>query len=140
MPSIFNRFEYLFDDFRVQGCTAMEGDRYSQTPLPIDTMASSGTEEFEAAPSSARSASVAVQRSSLGIHFDGRRQNLLAEQIIAFVARQRLEVELDCLSDIGHCLLDRFPLRLASLQFGAPSVETVLVFLDYDARLCGSWI
>src|SRR5579871_155954 len=58
------------------------------------------------APSSARSASTAVKRGSLGIHFEGCRQNLPAEQVIAFVARQRLEVELDRFRNMGHSLLE----------------------------------
>jgi hypothetical protein len=48
-----------------------------------------------------------------------------------------VEVELNRFLYIGHRILERIPLRLASRQFGAPSVETVLVLLDYDARLAG---
>ncbi len=74
---------------------------------------------------------------SLDIHFDGGGQNLSTEQIVAFFDQKRLKVELNRFPDIGHGILERIPLRLASLQFGAPSVETVFIFLDYDARLAG---
>src|SRR5205823_11738564 len=85
--------------------------------------------------SNARSASLAVHRGSLGIHLDGRGQNLPAQEDITFLGRQRFEVELDRLSDVHEGLFKRTALRLTSLQLRAPGVETALVLFDYDARL-----
>src|SRR4051794_2103649 len=89
------------------------------------------------AANSARSASVAVQRGSLGIHLDGRRQDLLAEKKITLLGRERLEAELNCFFNVGQRLFERVALRLAPFQLGAPSVKAVLVFFDYDARFAG---
>jgi hypothetical protein len=57
------------------------------------------------AASNARSASTAVHRGSLGIHFDGSRENLAAEEDVALVHRQSLKIQLDCFFDIGNRLL-----------------------------------
>lgn len=37
---------------------------------------------------------------------------------------------LDCFLDIGGCLLKSVALRLATLEFGAPSVKAVLILLN----------
>jgi len=50
---------------------------------------------------------------------------------------QRFEVELNGLFDIRYSFFQGIPLRLAPLQFGAPSIETVLVLFDDDGRLAG---
>ena len=59
--------------------------------------------------------------------FDGGGENLLAERGGALVFRKGFQEEFDCLADIGKSLLDRVALRLAPLQFRAPSVTSVLV-------------
>ena len=71
----------------------------------------------------------------LGVNFDGRGKNLPAERHRALVIGQGLQEEIDCLTDVGESLLDRLPLRLASLQLRTPGVASVLVPLDYDADL-----
>ena len=48
MPGLFNGFEHLLDDFRVQICAAMERNRDSQRPPPVYAMAALGTEQLEA--------------------------------------------------------------------------------------------
>src|SRR5579884_1263323 len=78
--------------------------------------------------SNAFSASAAVQRGSLGIDFNGRRQNLLTQEHVALVRRQRLQVEFNGLADVGQGLFKAGALRLAALQFRAPGVIAVLVF------------
>src|SRR3954462_1810797 len=80
---------------------------------------------------------MAVHRGNLGIHLDGRGQNLPAQENITFLGRQRFEVELDRLLDVHDRLFKRIALRLTPLQLRAPSVETALVFFDYDTRLAG---
>ena len=67
--------------------------------------------------------------------FDGGGKNLLAERRRALVIGQGLQEQLNCLTDIGKSLLDGLSLRLASLQFRAPGVTSVLVPFDYDTDL-----
>ena len=69
------------------------------------------------------------------MNFDGGGENLTAERRRALVVGQGLQEELDCLTDVGKSLLDGLSLRLASLQFRAPGVTSVLVPFDYDTNI-----
>lgn len=64
------------------GC--IERDRDSHAALAIDSMAALRPEQFEASD----------HRGSLGIHFNGGRQNFPSEENITFVSRQGFEIEL----------------------------------------------
>src|ERR1035441_3251422 len=59
------------------------------------------------------SASAAVKRGSLGMNFDRGGKNFSAQRRGALFVGQGLQVEFDCLTDIGQSLLDRVSLRLA---------------------------
>lgn len=86
-------------------------------------------------PQGARSASTPVQRGSLGIDLDGGCENLLAQQDVAVLRRECLQVEFDGLADISQDFLKRSALCLAAPQFRTPGVVAVLVLLDDHARL-----
>jgi hypothetical protein len=104
--------------FGCKACAAMERNGDSQNTLAVDAMTALGAEQFEAGAEQRAFRLVVVHRGSLSIHFDGGGQNLLAEQNVAFFARKRLQVELNRFPDISHGILERIPLRLASLQLG----------------------
>ena len=67
--------------------------------------------------------------------FDRGSEDLPAQRRRALLIGQGLQEKFDCPTDIGKSLLDRPSLRLAALQFRAPSVTSVLVLLDYDTYL-----
>ena len=58
-----------------------------------------------------------------------------SKQRVAFIARQRFEVDLNGLLDIGHRIFERGALGLTPLQFRTPRVETVFVFFDDNSCL-----
>jgi hypothetical protein len=64
--SLFNDFEHLLDDFRVQSGAAAERNRDSQNTLAVDAMTAFGTQQL------------ADHRGTLGIHFYGSGQNFSA--------------------------------------------------------------
>ena len=84
----------------MQNRAPVEWHHNPQFEFAVDPMATFGPEQFEAGTSSARSASIAVHRGRLGIHFDCGGQNLATEENITFVAWQRFEVEFDRLLDV----------------------------------------
>jgi hypothetical protein len=82
---------------------------------------------------------MAVQRGSLGIHFDSRGKNLAAKEHIPLLDGHGFQVQFDCLFNVRDRLFQGDALGPAALQFGAPRVETVLVLLDDDTRLTGHY-
>src|SRR5580692_6475104 len=69
------------------------------------------------------------------MYFDGGGENLLAERGRTLFIGQRFQKQLNRFTDIGKAFLDGLSLRLASPQFRAPSVISVLVLFDYDTDL-----
>lgn len=67
------------------------------------------------------------------MYLDGGGEDFATEEDIALRFGQSLEVELDCFLDVGERFFESLALGLATLEFGAPSVEAVLVLLDYHA-------
>lgn len=61
----------------------------------------------------------------------------MAKENLPLVERQRFEVELDCFFDVRDGFFKRAALRLASLQFRAPSVKAMLVLFNHYARFTG---
>src|ERR1700704_291592 len=89
---------------------------------------------------SSRSASVAVHRGNLGIHFDRGSQDFTAEKNVSLIDGQCFEIELDHLFDVDDSLFKRRPLRLAAFQLRKPGVETARVFFNDDSCLAGHMI
>jgi hypothetical protein len=81
-----------------------------------------------------------VHRGSLGIHVDRGGENFSTEEHVTLFSGESLEVEFNCLFNMGDGFFQGGALRLAALQFRAPRVEAILVLLDYDARLAGHMI
>lgn len=77
----------------------------------------------------ADSASAAVHRGSLGIHFNGRSQYLPAEKNVPLAFGERFEVELDGFLNVCDSFLQRVALGLAAPQFRAPRIKPMPVFL-----------
>jgi hypothetical protein len=62
----------------------MKGNRYSQSSVPVDSVASLRTQQFEIRTQEKFSASCAVSRGFLGIHLDGGREDFFAETQFTF--------------------------------------------------------
>ena len=90
-------------------------------PLAVDAMAALGPEQLETGRKQRPLGLGCRPPGSLGIYPNSGGQNLTAEQDIALLVRQRLEVEFDRLSYVRHGRFQRVSLRLAPLQFGARS-------------------
>ena len=78
----------------------MKRNRHPQRPVSVDSVTPFERSRSKPAPSNADSASAAVQRGSLGIHFDSGGQYLAAQKNIPLAFGQRLQVELNGLLDI----------------------------------------
>ena len=130
---ILDHFHNLFDDLRMQDRVAMKRNCHPEIVFSVYTVATFGSKMLKPCAEECVLASPAIQRGSLCIHFDGGSQDLTAEKQVAVADLQRLEIKLNRLLDIGNRFLQRVSLRLAASQFRAPSVESILVFLDHDA-------
>ena len=86
MIRFFDGFEYLLDDLRVQGGATVERNGHPEGTFAVDAMTPLRPEQLETSNCSARSASIAVHRGSLGIYLDSGGQNLAAEETIALIA------------------------------------------------------
>jgi hypothetical protein len=128
-------FQYLFNSLGVQRRAPMERDHDPSATLRVDSMTTLRSQPNKPAFNNVASASAAVSRGTLGMHFDCGSKNLPAEQRRALVLGQSLQKQLDRLTDIGERFLDRLSLRLASPQLGAPSVTSFVVLFDYNADL-----
>jgi hypothetical protein len=82
----------------------------------------------------------AGDRGSLGIHFDRRSQNFAAEEDVALVDRQGLEIKFDGFFNVSGSLFKRRSLRLAALQFRTPCVRAIRVHFDDDTRFADHMI
>src|SRR5206468_1533476 len=61
--------------------------------------------------------------------------DLAAQQCVAFIVWQRLQIERDRFANIRHGILEVWPVRVAAFQFGTPGVKAVLVFFNNAAGL-----
>src|SRR4051812_24704971 len=137
LTSRLSSFENLLHDFLVQHCVGVEGDRHPQRAISVDPVTTFRAEIMKPAASKARPASNAVHRGSLGIHLNGGREDLAAEEKMPFVSGQGFEVQFDGFFDVRDRFFKRVALRVTPLQFRAPGVERMLVLLDQDTRLPG---
>lgn len=110
----------------------MEWHSNSELTFAVNPMLPFERRCSNAASNNAFSASAAVYHCSLGIHFDGARQDLAAEKHVSLVSGQRFKIKLGGFLDIGHSFFEGVALRLAPLEFRAPGVKAMLVFLDKD--------
>ena len=115
----------------------MERNRHSQSAVALEGMTALRAGQGKRSHQECAFGLVCCLAGSLGMHFDGGRQNLPAEEKVAFSGGQGLKVEFDRLLDVGDGLLKSIALRLASPQFGTPCVKAMLVLLDDDGRLAG---
>ena len=78
------------------------------------------------------SASAAVNRGALGMNFNSCSEDYLSQCSGTLIVRERFQEEFDRFPDVGEDLLNGPALRLAPLEFRAPSVTAVLILLNYD--------
>jgi hypothetical protein len=76
----------------MQRGTAVERNGHPESAFAVDGWLPFDRRSSKPARSRARSASGAVYRGSLGIHLNGSGEDLTAEEHIALVGRQRLQV------------------------------------------------
>lgn len=69
------------------------------------------------------------------MNLDRRGENDLMNRSQALVISERFQKEFGGLADIGKSFFNRGTLRLASLEFRAPCVASVLVLLDHHTDL-----
>ena len=120
LTCIFNAFEHLLYDLRVQTRTRWNGTATLKARRQQCTFC------FARRPPR-----------KLRQCLDSRGQDLTAEQNIPLIRWQGVEIQLDGFLDVRGCLFKRVALRLASLEFWAPRLRTVLILLDHDACLFG---
>ena len=66
------------------------------------------------------------------MNFNSCSEDYLSQCSGTLIVRERFQEEFDRFPDVGEDLLDGPALRLAPLEFRAPSVTAVLILLNYD--------